>query len=422
MPDTLDFLEPRPDLAHLAPPVQLDSTFDDMHDSEAEVAAYADLPLGVCLVITDKFEKLDRGAVFWQSSHKWITRIAAGCGTAAVIMAIFGLAFKHLDEMKSIIPNISLAEIVFAGLALTVAMIGLAAELKERWLLRRHQAELCRLLKFRFLLQPSQWDDTHAAQEWVDHAMRQIAALKGKKAVREVIEVSLPRFPLPSADAILPRSCLLQLVGYYRKKRIGMQRAYLENRAGRNEATMRMYNVLPVVLFFSSVVAAAAHYLFENPPSFMKGGDWEAGILYAGLAAACLPVTATWARTIRAAFEQSRNKSRFRAASAALTELDGAISADLENISPASTIPSQGVAVSVHEERTVDRIVGSDSRSAERTSLHRDVRLQNVGTVRDNVGLVDARALLQDMLWCEQILHAEHIEWLRLMVETEWYG
>jgi hypothetical protein len=378
MSATPDFLDPRPDLTLPVPPSELDATFNDMRDSDAEIDAYAELPLCACRAITKEFETLDCWALRWQFWHKWITRLAASCGTIAVIMAILGLALEKVDYLKPILAGVSGAEIFFALMALAVALIGLAAALKERWLLCRHQAETCRLLKFRFLLQPSRWLDAAEAQARLDDALLKIVNWQVKKAVREAIEAPLPRFSLPLADAVIPRSCLSQLNAYYRSRRLNMQRAYLENRAGQNEAIMWLYTKLPASLFFASVIAAVFHFIFEHYSHSASNGKWDKSILYAGLAAACLPVAATWVRAIRAAFEHSRNKSRFRAASAALAELDHTLMEDMARVVPPAAC--------------------------------------------DSAGIVDARAPMQDMLWCEQILHTEHIEWLRLMVETEWYG
>jgi hypothetical protein len=35
---------------------------------------------------------------------------------------------------------------------------------------------------------------------------------------------------------------------------------------------------------------------------------------------------------------------------------------------------------------------------------------------------VDAEKVLQELHWCEHILATEHVEWLRLMMETELFG
>jgi hypothetical protein len=287
-------------------------------------------------------------------------------------MAILGLALKDKVWVPpALMEWVSRSEIVFALSALALAAIGLSIALKDRWLLYRHQAELCRLLKFRLLLQPSRWRNPESMQAWIKHALHQIKGLD-QDSVREAIEAAFPRFALREEDAVLPPAAMLQLCNYYRSKRLSLQRAYLENRAGQNAAKMLLYSKLPTALFFLSVIAAVAHYFLE------KAGH-EGGILFAGLAAACLPVAATWARTIRAAFEHSRNKSRFRAASAALADLEHCLTEDIAT----GLLPVHGA---------------------------------------PPPGLVEAHAPLQDMLWCEQILHTEHIEWLRLMVETEWYG
>jgi len=394
-----------------------------MRDSDEDVAAAAGLPLTACAKIVDQFKQFDRQALWFQGLHKNSARVASLTGALAVIMAILGLALKK-DSGQGL-SLISYSEIVFSIVAVAVAISGLAWAFKERWLLYRHQAELCRLLKFRFLLQPSRWLGMQGGA-WIDRALTEISELKIKTSIREAIEAPLPRFSLAQADATLPAEILRPLVDYYRCKRLALQQSYLENRAGQNAAKIRFYVLLPPTLFFLSVIGAGIHFFLEYLSTVRHVGNLERGVLLAGLISACLPVAATWARTIRAAFEHSRNKSRFRAASAALLDLDRCLLADTA-VALRSAVAGGAPAriISMHEWQVREVISASESEPRpQRVTVQRDLRVSDGELAGETPGAdsVDASLPMQDMLWCEQILHAEHMEWLRLMVETEWYG
>jgi hypothetical protein len=183
----------------------------------------------------------------------------------------------------------------------------------------------------------------------------------------------------------MPRQTLRSLVEYYLSKRLNPQKEYLANRAQRNEHAL--LNALPAWLFFISVgavfvkyfVEIAQHAYGETPPvPGTEAARASLTIFLAAVGAASLPVFSAGVRSFRAAFEFSRNRSRFQAAHDALSRLEESL---------------------VHDSL---ELLGS------RTG-HSD-------------GPVDAYAVISDLWWCEHILESEHREWLRLMYETEWFG
>ena len=347
-------------------------TFDDMHDRPEEFSDFAALPLETCRSITALFDIKDQDALKFQSKHVWLTRGAVTFGTLAVIAAIFGLSpfwTRWVTERQ-----LAAAESTVVFFAFSFAVYGLATSQKYKWLARRHQAELYRQMKFRFLIHPGVWQDA----DWLAHEKKKIEVYSDKSSLEEGIEAALPHGPFPITEEQLPRQTFEQLVQYYMKARLRPQMLYLDHRAQRNEYKDRFLAFLPAGLFFASVVAAAAHSGF----SFLFGRVAEQQLNWAKVAAllaACLPVTAAWVRTVRAAFEYSRNKSRSIAAHRALRELEDLLVRDSMN--------------TVH----------GDGSSAPRKD-------------------VDPRPVLKELWWCEQIFATEHREWLRLMVETEWYG
>jgi hypothetical protein len=343
-------------------------SFDDMHDSPAETGRFTSLPLDTCRSITARFVAKDKDALNFQENHVWLTRGAASFGTLAVLAAIVGLSGLWVTEKQ-----VASVELAVVGLAFAFAAYGLATSQKYEWLAQRHQAELCRQLKFRFLIRPAAWADA----DWLAQEKQNIETYSNKAALERAIEDALPHGPFSIAEQQLPRQTFEHLVEYYISKRLTPQMEYLANRAQRNEYKDRVLSLLPAILFFASVAAAAAHFGLSYCAGDMVPREFSWAVL-AALLAACLPVIAAWVRTVRAAFEFSRNKSRFTAAHRALSDLEDLIVRDSMDTVSAPSNPA-----------------GGD---------------------------VDPRTVLRELWWCEQIFATEHREWLRLMVETEWYG
>jgi hypothetical protein len=345
-------------------------TFDDMHDRPEEFSEFAALPLETCRSIAALYDTTDRAALKFQRSHIRLTRGAASFGTLAVIAAIFGLSRFWVLWVSE--KQLATAELTVVLFAFSFAVYGLATSQKYKWLARRHQAELYRQLKFRFLIRPAVWQDA----DGLSQEKKKIESYSDKNSLKDGIEDALPHGPFPITEEQLPLQTFEQLVQYYMKSRLRPQMLYLDHRAQRNEYKDRFLAFLPAGLFFASVAAAAAHsgFSYFSKQVAEQPLSWA---IVAALLAACLPVTGAWVRTVRAAFEYSRNKSRSIAAHRALRELE-------------------------------DLLV--------RDSM---VTVQGDGTPRS---YVDPRHVLKELWWCEQIFATEHREWLRLMVETEWYG
>ena len=179
----------------------------------------------------------------------------------------------------------------------------------------------------------------------------------------------------------------------------------------------RILDRLPAWLFFASVTAVVLKFFADVPHVFFASShgpvpEWfanshEAGIFLTVLGAASLPVLAAGVRTWRAAFEFSRNKSRFQAAHRALAELEERIIHD--GVDAFGAVQSSPVLqVTMRREETI---------GASQTSLSVEQ-----GRANTPGALVDAYPMVRDLWWCEHILESEHREWLRLMYETEWFG
>lgn len=349
-------------------------TFDDMHDSAEELARYAPLAptLQLCRHIEKEFDAADHNAVKFQGRHRGLTRGAAIFGTSAVVFAILGLSSSWLGQNALYSPawvRLDWLELLLAGAAVAIVLVGWLSHYKESWLLSRHQAESYRLLRYSFLIRPSLWrGGEDEARLWLETRLNEISHSELDSAVRE----PSPHGPFEGTQSQLPRGVLRSLTEYYLSKRLDPQKEYLANRTQRNEFSDWIRAYLPWFFFLSIVAVFCKFFVHHVSPR------WEALL---ALLAALLPATAAGIRTWRSAFEFSRNKGRFEAAHRALRDLE-------------RRLLNEGfTAIELHDGHPV-----SDDEET------------------------DAYPILRDLSWCEHILESEHREWLRLMYETEWFG
>jgi hypothetical protein len=337
----------------------------DMIDTAGEIAFWTPLPLAECAPINALFFAVDGEALRNQRWHRAFTLAATLCGGGAVLIGVWNLdlASPHRDLAGT--------EFTLVVLLVVSIAIGLWQQRKNRWLLNRHKAELLRLLKFEFLTTPSAWNahDVTAAQ-WVGDRVRAIDAVRDRRALRAAVSTARIAEELTLPPDI-PSPALIKLVEYYLGKRLNPQKEYLADRAQRNAfwdgALQRNVNT---TLFFLSVAAIATQAVF------ILGGvpDRARSIFITTLGAASLPVIASIIRTLRSAFEFSRNRSRFLSAHDALSKL---------------------------EQRLTHYLLWAHS-----TELAPDAKAM----------------ILREFERCETQLRTEHNEWLRLMLEAEWFG
>jgi hypothetical protein len=344
-----------------APTIGVGARSYDLFDDPADVENRWPLLRGVLhtceRVVGQAYARSDQLAWFFQKPHNWVTAAGALMGTAAVLFAIFQLAFPELVE-RSLLPVL---EVVSAVTAVTFVVVASVVALKFRWLVQRHQSERLRFAKFRFLIDPETWsgdvrraarvqqleDEVRAIQQVTYHEFREWA----EGAVQPVEPPAELTFTLPEGAP------LDQLIDYYRTKRLNFQRFYFADRVRRFGPMDVLTRWVVPSLFYGSVFFVLVHYAYDH---------WEQG---AGLSetsrlmiflAASLPAVAGGLRTLRAAHEFSRNRTRYRAAALTLAHLDEILM---------------------------------------RPKMPEDK--------------------LRDMGFCEQTLDLEHREWGRLMIESE---
>jgi hypothetical protein len=314
----------------------------------------------------------DQRAIVSQSRHRLIATLAAATGTLAVLFGIGELGYKSLEIEAS--PWVAHIEAVFLFACLVSVVLGLTAALQTGWLDERHKAELCRMLKFRLLARPELW--CGRLEEWKRRLREETAAIHGVagKSAKEAARRDPEQDPLPEIlPGAIPAGNLQVLADYYLAKRLDFQRAFYASRVARYHQRDRRLRHLPPLCFFASVAAALVHYLlkaFEHRPGGTSGETSAidtAGILLLVLAAA-VPVIGAGVRTYRMAYEFARSASLFQAKLNALDRFRQGLQHDL-----AATAP-------------------------------------------------DPAAVLRRLWQCENFFEHEHHEWLRLMLEAEWFG
>jgi hypothetical protein len=192
----------------------------------------------------------------------------------------------------------------------------------------------------------------------------------------------VPQAPVLGASCPASPYELRELIDYYLRKRLCNQMNWFNTRAQQLSQRDRVLKRLPPWLFFGSVFAALLHFIYDE---FVNLGRAPAQVSVLGasigvsialvLVAVILPVLGGGFRTLRSAYQFARNTSRYTAA--------------LEGLKP--------------------------SYDALRAELK---KLQAPGA---DVALVSASTILYHMWRCEQVLEAEHREWLRLMMQAEWF-
>ncbi|QYZ78076.1 hypothetical protein E2N92_00835 [Methanofollis formosanus] len=345
----------------------------DMRDDPKEEARPE--PLGSALAylqvhLWEPYNTADKEAITNQETHNRLTAVAAIAGTAAVLLAAIQLSFLSLDMGEAVHLPLSI-EIVLTLLTFFAVVAGLWGAHQKSWLLKRHQAERYRFLKFRALIPPSLWGDSSSGslEAWKTFVNTESDALHNldrESVHRWATEEEVRLFPSGLTGCGCDDSALRNLVDYYRKKRLYYQaNGYFKKRAERNEKINRYTEKVPEIFFFLGIVAVFCHFIIDL---FLVSSHamHTLSIVMIFLAIA-FPVLAAGLRTYRTAHQFGRSAALYRAKYGALLQYDRNLSDEL----------------------------GKD--------------------------VIDGKAILQILWQCENFLEAEHREWLRLVIEAEWY-
>jgi hypothetical protein len=363
----------------------VETSADDIHDSAEDLSTWGRLA-DVLLICQGEIEggyaDADKEANHCQGQHKSLTIVAAAAGSFAVIVAIL-----QLTELRRGFAPMPILEGVAALIAIGAVVAGIWSKRQPGWFLARHKAERCRFLKFRFLIDPALWIGTHPQRaERIDKLPLEVAEIRQADLpeLRTWAEEGMvPQAPVRGASCPAAPDDLHELIDYYIRKRLCNQMNWFNKRAQQLSHRDRVLKRLPPLLFFGSVFAALVHFTYDELVN-LAGAPSQISLLGACievsialiLVAAILPVLGGGFRTLRSAYQFARNTSRYTAA--------------LEGLKPSY-----------------------DALKAES---------QHLAATGGEVVQKSASTILYHMWRCEQILEAEHREWLRLMMQAEWFG
>jgi hypothetical protein len=343
---------------------------DDMDDS-AEILEYGAHPelhrlVQVLTCVRDQivpaFRVADSEVSRYRNSYMRFARWAAWLGALAVTFAIIQLS----ELFKMYLPPklLPLMEFGLAAAAVTIAIVGLAERKQQKWFLARQRAEQLRHLKFNFLTRLDLWS---SHEETAENCRQGLAAeVEAARATsfssleHWVTQGTVPRaIHAPSMSEAEWKG----LKNYYRNKRLMGQVGYFREAAERNLQRNDRTRTWPSVLFFGSVAFVLTHFCIELA-RWSAGGDPDVLVGKVALVlAAALPVCGAGIRVIRGVLEYGRNASRYES--------------------------THNVLLALSE------------------------RLREAN---------DAETAFREIGFCEQALEAESREWVRLLIEAEWFG
>jgi hypothetical protein len=313
------------------------------------------------------YHAADKAAVSHQTIHRRLAKTAIIAGGFAIACAILQLVLRQsAPSWTELVAELEYASVAGGGIAV---IVGLFAKFNNKWFLHRHTAERLRMLKFRALGQPELWaDDREQWQAWVT---REIQALQSIKAIKEVrdwsaiekVGVVAPEPPQCIEDQTSNSSIAL----YYCHKRVGFQAHYFEAQSKKYKKQSHWLHRTGLPLFFASVLAVIGHFVADRFALAATEEDvrhtWELVGIWCVALAALLPVVSFGIRAWIGAFELARSAHLFEVKRASLLE----ISSDLL------------------------------------------------------VGQAKCATTMRHIAHVERYLEDEHREWLRLLMDAEWF-
>jgi len=347
---------------------------DDMNDT-ADMDAYEKRPelhrltqaLAFCAsTIGPEFRAADARAIAAQRTYFRFAYLAAWLGSLATFLAIFQLSQIPLEWPPQLLHWIGddflpHAELFLALAAVAVALIGLGGRRQQKWFLLRYQAERLRLLKFHALTRPALWPvDAEASRKSLPHVSAEVTEIATSLYPALECWVAGGTVPAVLAAPQLTPVELDEFKTYYRTKRLSKQTGYFLEHMRRHLQRDNRTRIVPSVLFFGSVAFVVAHFFVEQVPGVQPE---DLVVKWALILAAALPAFGATIRASRGVLEYARNASRCESTHHVLMSLDAAL-----------------------------------------------------------LDAADAASVFREIGFCEQVLETDLREWLRLMVESEWFG
>jgi cell division protein FtsL len=326
--------------------------------------------------LPEKWRAADCDARISQSRHRALARVSILTGAAAIILTTLQLIFTQLHQIGSNESGwqgkFGLLEYIAIVTGAVAVVVGLTVKFNRRWLGKRHQAEQLRMLKFQALIRPELACDRH--DDWKKWIANQLAGLEDANDFHHVEQWASQEQvhdALPAPPGCAPEGNFLPALAiYYRVKRLEFQARYFHERARKFRQQFRGWGRIGTPLFFITLLCALGHYGAEHHAYKLVAGhqetaaqSWEIAALWFVAAGVGIPVIGLSIRAWFAAFEIPRSASLYLAKEKALE------------------VAARQLAV----EDTTET------------------------------------AILNDLARDEHFLENEHREWLRLLMDAEWF-
>lgn len=261
----------------------------------------------------------DLAALANRSTHGKFTQVAVFFGTAAIVLAIVQLGLKL--TWPSLAETAGLLELIVVFFSAAAVLTGLRAKRDHQWLGQRHKAERLRILKFQALARPELWaGDKEGWQKWISDKVNELANVTGIETMKRWAgsdNVDEPQSLAGPANA--PAYAARVLAVYYRHKRLDCQAAYFHDKG--IQAAQHWTHYLPHFqfrLFAATIGCVIIHLVADIIAKSIEGNPavahrLETVAVWGVVFAAVLPVLGAGGRTYTAAFELARKARTFAA-------------------------------------------------------------------------------------------------------------
>ena len=347
------------------------------------------------LGLGDRFTRADEAAQRRQARHRLTTGVGAFCGTLAIVIGSTQLG-KHYWKESANVSGRWAAEVLafvsrglvamghkamlveFGLIAVTLLCVfyGYYSHNHHEWLLSRYVAERYRSLPFTLLISPTLWRRTEPGvgelRSTIAHDLNELGEVHrdGLKDIAHTDEP--PAIPRPEECERADPELTARLVPHYLERRLKPQIHYFRTALEKHKRRMFENPVFLPVVFLGSVFFVLLHLAFETAAEMMEDSPDRArtfeglsGLML--LISVVIPVVWAGIRTWRAANEFSRNAARSHARLALLNHYARTLEAEPPQAAP------------------------------------------------------DSFDVFRVLALTENLLRNEQQEWLRLMVEAEWY-
>lgn len=314
-----------------------------------------------------QYEKANTAAITHQTNHTRLSKIAILGGVLAVCLAILQLALKQSVPALAGLAGWIEGVAVLGGLV--AVGVGLWAKFDQQWFIQRHIAERLRMLKFQSLGQREYWcGSTEEWLGWVRARVSEIVAISDIKVVKKwAHDGSAEPVESQPGDCRESEIEIRAAAIYYWHKRVEFQAAYFKKQSARHRKSRGRFDRVGLPLFFTSIGAVILHFAAEHfagsAGSIEAKHGWEIVGVWSLALAAILPVVGVGFRGWIGALERTRNAHLFDAKQRGLATTSKSVNQDQGDL-----------AVTMHHIAHV-----------------------------------------------EHFLEHEHREWLRLLLDAEWF-